>query len=524
MIWLLGPGFVVAQVFDERFDDWPIKLKIKGTVAMADVASISQEHLRRCFSLAEDKVVGLISDTPLPMDLVSALEQTFKRVLPVSLEQVEELAAADIVVFYSDRNIANKSNVPSLPKRKSIESLLNAGKTLLMIGSDRDQIGKRFFLNVESSLETIEGMDLILDCVLQSNVNNLEEVRNQLQIVLAAYPRTVGIAIEPRTTLILEGRQFRVVGSGNAYFYLPKSQYCEARSFSIAERMSWTQSPREWQVDLTEWRRDAIDRVLPAFPPHEVRTPRVDNGTLVIVGGGRTPKGLMSQFVELAGGVRNAKLVYVPCLEDDVYSGNEDIMETWNEMGVSHTALLHTKDRRVSNADQEFLSPLRDATGIWFGGGRQWNFSDSYYGTTAHRLMKEVLHRGGVIGGSSAGASIQARYLARATPIENFQIMAPGYERGGLGFIDGVAIDQHFSQRNRQPDMESLVQRHPQLLGIGIDESTAIVVKKAIAEVIGKGRVFFYDRQKKSVFNEPSFDVLSDGGAYDLEKRQVIVE
>jgi cyanophycinase-like exopeptidase len=70
--------------------------------------------------------------------------------------------------------------------------------------------------------------------------------------------------------------------------------------------------------------------------------------------------------------------------------------------------------------------------------------------------------------------------------------MAPGYERGGLGFLRGVAIDQHFTQRGRQRDLQSLVDTYPQLLGIGIDESTAIVVEKSIAEVLGKGQVTFY--------------------------------
>ena len=108
--------------------------------------------------------------------------------------------------------------------------------------------------------------------------------------------------------------------------------------------------------------------------------------------------------------------------------------------------------------------------------------------------MKDVLKRGGVIGGSSAGASIQANYRARATPIGNSKIMAFGYERGGLGFISGVAIDQHFSQRRRHKDMTQLVDTHPQLLGIGIDESTAIIVQKSKAKVVGRGKVHFYDR------------------------------
>ena len=101
--------------------------------------------------------------------------------------------------------------------------------------------------------------------------------------------------------------------------------------------------------------------------------------------------------------------------------------------------MLHTKDRTEADSDEEFLKHLSEATGIWFGGGRQWNFVDSYYGTKAHQLMLDVLDRGGVVGGSSAGASIQGEYLARANPVANFDIMAPGYERG-LGFISGVAI------------------------------------------------------------------------------------
>jgi cyanophycinase-like exopeptidase len=136
--------------------------------------------------------------------------------------------------------------------------------------------------------------------------------------------------------------------------------------------------------------------------------------------------------------------------------------------------------------------------------------------------MKEVLHRGGVIGGSSAGASIQARYLARATPIDNFKIMAPGYERGGLGFISGVAIDQHFTQRRRQPDMTQLVNRYQQLLGIGIDEATAITVVGSKATVSGTGKVYFYDRRQPVVPDREDFLALGNGQSYDLANRKEI--
>jgi cyanophycinase-like exopeptidase len=98
--------------------------------------------------------------------------------------------------------------------------------------------------------------------------------------------------------------------------------------------------------------------------------------------------------------------------------------------------------------------------------------------------------------------------------------MAPGYERGGLGFIQGVAIDQHFSQRNRFPDLVQLAKTYPQLLGIGIDESTAIEVSGSVAQVSGPGSVFFVDGAKFQTDNSPSFSKLQNGAKYDLIKRE----
>ncbi|MDA7908981.1 Type 1 glutamine amidotransferase-like domain-containing protein, partial [bacterium] len=120
-----------------------------------------------------------------------------------------------------------------------------------------------------------------------------------------------------------------------------------------------------------------------------------------------------------------------------------------------------------------------------------------------------------------AGASIQARYMCRANPVANFDIMAPGYERG-LGFISGVAIDQHFSQRRRQRDMTSLVNRYPQLLGIGIDEATAIVVTQSKARVVGRGKVHFYDRRNPVVPGEDDFIALEEGSVFDLAERSLV--
>ena len=233
------------------------------------------------------------------------------------------------------------------------------------------------------------------------------------------------------------------------------------------------------------------------------------------------PRDLMARLVELAGG-KQAKMVYVPCTEAEQVAPDSGPIRQWNEMGVASALVLHTKDRHAADSDEAFLAPLKDATGIWFGGGRQWNLADSYFGTEAHELMHGVLQRGGVIGGSSAGASIQGDYLARANPVANFDIMAPGYERG-LGFLKGVAIDQHFSQRGRQKDMSQLVERYPQLLGIGIDEATALIVKRSKAEIVGRGKVYFYDRRRETVAGEPDYRAYGKGDVFDLARREVQV-
>jgi cyanophycinase len=171
--------------------------------------------------------------------------------------------------------------------------------------------------------------------------------------------------------------------------------------------------------------------------------------------------------------------------------------------------------------DPKNLELLKKARGVWFGGGRQWRFVDAYEGTRAEALFHDVLRRGGVIGGSSAGASIQAEYLVRGSPLGNFEMMCEGYERG-LGFLPGVAVDQHFSQRNRFADMTAVMKTYPQLLGIGIDEATALVVRGHVAEVMGRNKVQFYDGRKPAAPGQPDYELVLPGGRYDLKARRAL--
>ncbi|MEL7263300.1 MAG: cyanophycinase [Planctomycetota bacterium] len=400
----------------------------------------------------------------------------------------------------------------------SLHALIQRGGMLIADLSVARRFGKYVFPPNDKGKCQL-GLNLLPDCLVESTAQ-----RSSMLEALQSCSPAVGISMDEGTVMMLSGRKILSFGSGSTTLSVVAETAKSPMSVSLSSATeNRRRAPQRYMADLTQWRRIAIDRQLPPFPGEQPPAPYVENGTLIIIGGGGSPRTAMRRFMELAGGTQSARLLYVPCSEKETVGERHGMVENWKRMGVQHATFIHSKDRRQANSDPEFLSQLKGTTGIFFGGGRQWNFSDSYYGTRTHAMMKDVLRRGGVIAGSSAGASIQGRYLARATPIGNFDIMAPGYERGGLGFLPGVAIDQHFSQRGRQKDMQQLVRTYPQLLGIGIDESTAIEVQKSEAKVSGRGRVFFYDNRDPTK-EEPTVIALPAGSVYDLQKRKVLVD
>jgi cyanophycinase len=250
----------------------------------------------------------------------------------------------------------------------------------------------------------------------------------------------------------------------------------------------------------------------------------------VVVGGGKVGKAITERFIELAGGL-NANIVVIPTAaggaidENNVWFANQ--LESY---GATNVTVLHTYDKKEADTGS-FVKPLTEATAVWFGGGRQWRLVDAYSGTKAEKLFWRILNQGGVIGGSSAGATIQGSYLARGDT-KNNQIMMGDHEKG-FGFIKNIAIDQHVLARNRQFDMFDILKNRPELLGIAIDESTAIVVKGDKFEVVGDSKVLVYDgtfwsREGSALKTVPSkenrFYFLQDGDRYNLKERKVVVQ
>jgi cyanophycinase len=251
-------------------------------------------------------------------------------------------------------------------------------------------------------------------------------------------------------------------------------------------------------------------------------------GTLIIVGGGGMEgTGIVEKFIQLAGGP-DKKFIIVPTAggnknDDGTVRAYEEsqIIGAWQKRGIKNVRMLHTHDPKVADGEA-FVKDLKDADAVWFNGGRQWNIVDSYANTRTFAEFHKVLERGGVIGGSSAGATIQGQYLVRGDTSGPNVIMTeePNHQEG-FKFLRRSAIDQHINARNRWDDLIPVIQKHPNLLGIGLSEGTAIVVTADRFEVLGKWKVAVHDNTRLYQPWEKPYYVLSLGDVYNMKTRKI---
>ncbi len=322
----------------------------------------------------------------------------------------------------------------------------------------------------------------------------------------------VGVYVPDGAIFQIQKRAMANLGKGTVTLRLAKSANREARSVELEGKKT---------ADYNELRRCAFERAAGSpYPPKEVPVPNVPKGTLVIVGGGGMSADIGKKFIE-AGGGEDGQFVALPIsMPDPIRTQAEETF--LKRLGAKNITVIPFREQKDLE-DPKVIETFKKATGIWFGGGRQWNFMDAYEGTKLPELFRDVLKRDGVIGGSSAGATIQGDYMVRGAPAGPNIMMCEGYERA-LAFLPGVGIDQHFTARNRFKDMTAFMKSYPQYLGIGLDEATAIVVTGSTAEILGRGKVHFYDRRKPVEEGKPDYEAFPAGVKYDLAKRAKIEE
>lgn len=259
-------------------------------------------------------------------------------------------------------------------------------------------------------------------------------------------------------------------------------------------------------------------------------------GHLVIVGGEQT-KEIIEKFVELAGG-ENARIIVIPNAGSNPIYWSEVQVKEFSELGAKSDYLLF--NRETADADSN-LKKMDWANAVYFLGGDQSDLTRDMLGTKLLQKVYDIYFKGGVVGGSSAGAAVMSEVMITGNELLNkdstsafISIQKGNIETAkGFGFIKNAIIDQHFLKRKRHNRLITLMCENPNLLGIAIDEATAIVVNPDDTfEVVGDNQVLVYDpTESKDVrtdergnlgITEIKMHLLISGDKFDMKSKSVI--
>lgn len=245
---------------------------------------------------------------------------------------------------------------------------------------------------------------------------------------------------------------------------------------------------------------------------------RAPKGHLILIGGGEKPAKVMETFIRLAGG-EQGKIVVLPTA-----SGEPDTGDYYRELLQKHGAgSVQVLDIRSpeQTAEPEVVTQLEEADGIFFSGGDQRRITAALLGTPALDAIRRAFRRGAAIGGTSAGTACMSPLMITGdgdfdrVTADNVKLTE------GLGLFPGAILDQHFVARQRQNRLLSVTLEHPDLLGIGIDEATAVWRRPdGSLEILGRGSVLIYDARGQTAHRRPSTiggDPVVMVGGHDLK-------
>ena len=248
-------------------------------------------------------------------------------------------------------------------------------------------------------------------------------------------------------------------------------------------------------------------------------------GKLIIIGGGDIPDSLFTFFANYCGG-KDQSIVYIPtATSDEEYIKEGGHLVKFTSRGFTNLSTIHTRDK-VKADDPINIELVRKAKGIFFGGGDQDLIAAAYGGTQLYNEFIALLERGGVIMGTSAGATIMGSLLVGGDARKDLTKSYPF--QPAFSFVKNMAIDQHVLVRNRQFDLIPVIENYPQNIGVAIDESTAIIVEDGLFKVWGLSYALLYDpkdwaeQQKKWGKVIKPFKMLGTGHGYDFKTRMIL--
>jgi cyanophycinase len=257
-----------------------------------------------------------------------------------------------------------------------------------------------------------------------------------------------------------------------------------------------------------------------------------EKGHLLIIGGGSRPPEALKKFIALS---KSGPIVVITSASGVPHESGPSMVNQFMKAGAKDAQWLHIDSPELGNADST-VQKIESATAIFFTGGVQERLMQRVGGTRSETAIKKLyFERGGIIGGTSAGAAVMSKVMITGNELINkdttdsfIAIQAKNIEtKNGFGFLDQVIVDQHFVVRKRHNRLISLVLENPELVGIGIDEDTAILIyPNNKFQVYGKGSVIVYDARKSKAIQvnksgllggrKIKMDILVEGDEFQL--------
>lgn len=241
---------------------------------------------------------------------------------------------------------------------------------------------------------------------------------------------------------------------------------------------------------------------------------------LLVIGGGDRPPDAMKKFVEWSGGARSRILVitWASGVPEESFLSLQKGLQAAGAGMAEHAPVRPLDD----NGRAKFIEMINNATGVFFSGGDQNRIMDVLADETLLQLIKAKYNSGTPFGGTSAGAAVMSDpMMTGEADLKVLDGKKVGV-RKGLGLIPNVIFDQHFLVRQRHNRLFGLILENPRMLGIGIDEDTAVMIEdNRLLTVEGKTQVvFMHSRNDRRPF---TLDFLIDGERFDLKKRRSLI-
>lgn len=266
----------------------------------------------------------------------------------------------------------------------------------------------------------------------------------------------------------------------------------------------------------------------------QVKPSKRSSGTLIIIGGREDKSGEMKILKKIADHTGQGRLLIVTAASEVSDQVWQDYLKIFHKLGVKYVEHLYVKQpEETYQIDVQKM--FKDVTVVFFTGGDQLKVTTKLGGTPVMDAITEVYKRGGTLAGTSAGASIMGKTMliggenSESHKVGNW-MMAPG-----LGFVENMIIDQHFAQRGRIGRLLGAVALNPGILGIGIDEGTAIIVEEDQFQILGENAVYVVDGRGVTYTNiseasaeqtmsmhDVRLHILADGESFNLRERKCL--